>query len=250
MRRRAAALASSRRSWAESTAWSRLTADIALLSPTSADCTATCSISSGSPPVARSRRRTSCACSARSTCCPPAARMRRRNSSTAGPSRGARWAGTGSGPTRTTDSAGWPAVVSAVTTTRASLVASSTDWRTGPASVVSRSRPSRTSRHSRPSTARPRAPVSESPGAVSDSRLSRAATSTSSIVRRLRASTHEAAAVAAAATWRTSSVLPLPGGPTTVTHLRLLQRLVQRSLHVLTTETGGQHDTNLSLLRT
>ena len=31
---------------------------------------------------------------------------------------------------------------------------------------------------------------------------------------------------------------------------RLLQRLVQRSLHVLTTETGGQHDTNLSLLRT
>ena len=250
MRRRAAALASSRRSWAESTAWSRLTADIALLSPTSADCTATCSISSGSPPVARSRRRTSCACSARSTCCPPAARMRRRNSSTAGPSRGARWAGTGSGPTRTTDSAGWPAVVSAVTTTRASLVASSTDWRTGPASVVSRSRPSRTSRHSRPSTARPRAPVSESPGAVSDSRLSRAATSTSSIVRRLRASTHEAAAGRGCGDVAHEQRLAAAGRAHDGDPPRLLQRLVQRSLHVLTTETGGQHDTNLSLLRT
>ena len=62
IRRSAVALSSSSRSWAESTAWSRLTVDIALLSPTSADCTATCSMRSGSPPVARSRRRTSWSC--------------------------------------------------------------------------------------------------------------------------------------------------------------------------------------------
>ena len=63
--RSAAARSRSRRraaSWAESTAWSRLTVDIALLRPTSADWTATCSISSGRPPVALSRRRTSWAC--------------------------------------------------------------------------------------------------------------------------------------------------------------------------------------------
>ena len=215
IRRRAVALSSSSRSWAESTASSRLALDIALLSPTSADCTATCSMRSGRPPVARSSRRTSWACVSRSTCWPPADRTRRRNSSTAAPSRGEWWDGTGSGPTRTTDSYGWPAVVSAVTTTRASLVLSSTACSIGPASVASRSRPSSTSRHSRPSTARPRAPTRESPGAVSASTHCSAATSRSSRLRRARASTHQVSVPAA--TWRTMSVLPLPGGPTTVT---------------------------------
>ena len=52
MRRRAVALASSRSACAESTAWSRLTVDMALLRPTSADWTATCSMRRGRPPVA------------------------------------------------------------------------------------------------------------------------------------------------------------------------------------------------------
>ena len=220
---------------------------MALLSPTSADWTATCSMSRGRPPVALSRRRTSWAWVARSTCCPPAERMRRRNSSTAASlQRSAAGRAPGGGPTRTTDSWGWPAVVWAVTTTRASVVLSSIAWRIGPASVASRSRPSSTSRQARPSTARAeRAGEGVARGRLGLEALEGGHQHLVEVVRRLRASTHEVGAASADA-WRTSSVFPLPGRADDGDPPRLVERLAQRALDLVATEAGGQHDLNLS----
>ena len=142
---------------------------------------------------------------------------------------------------------GWSAVVSAVTTTRASVVPSSMVWSTGPASVASRSSPSSTSRQSRPSTARPRAPASESPGAVSESRLSQRrdedvverAQVARVDPRRLRLGRDVAHDQRLAAAGRSHD-----GDPP-----RLVERLAQRALDVVTTQARRQHGTNLSLMR-
>ena len=57
--------------------------------------TASCSMSDGSPPLARSSRRRMASCWSRSTECPPAAATRASSSSRAGPSKGSRDGGSG-----------------------------------------------------------------------------------------------------------------------------------------------------------
>ena len=93
---------SSSSSWAESHRLVEADRGIALAEPDQRDCTATCSISSGSPPVARSSRRTSCSWSARSTGCPPAASDAAQEQLDGRPSERPRARARGSGPTRTT----------------------------------------------------------------------------------------------------------------------------------------------------
>ena len=67
------------------------------LTPTSAICTASCSMSNGSPPLARSSRRRSASCCVEVDGCPPAASTRCRKSSTAGPDSGSWSRGTTNG---------------------------------------------------------------------------------------------------------------------------------------------------------
>ena len=88
-----------------------------------------------------------------------------RNRSTAGPASGSCGRGTAKGPTRTTRSAGCPAMVTEVTASRASVVDDTTLLEGRAQEGRGRGRaPSTTSRLSMPSTARHRAPCAESPG--------------------------------------------------------------------------------------
>ena len=121
--------------------------------PTRAICTAICSISRGSPPLARSSRRTSSSLSTRSTGWPPASSTRRVNSSTAGPVRGSWAAGTRSGPSRTTRRPGAGLRGSSTWSARAPrMVADMTSATTS--SKSSTSTPSTTSQSRRLSSAR------------------------------------------------------------------------------------------------
>ena len=202
-------------------------------------------MSRGSPPVAVSRRRTSRSWLTRSTGWPPAASTRRRNRSTAGPASGSWGPATGSGPTRTTRSPGWPAIVRAVTAIRAPLVVSTSSWRAGPRPSASMSTPSTTSNVSVPSRARPRAPGVLSPGAASAPTPCRHAARDGvggaqalrvDPRRRLRAGREVADQQGLAAARRSDHADPA----------RARQRVVELEVDALAPQTGGQHRRNLS----